>query len=189
MKRYGCVFTCLAIRAIHIEIDHKLSTDSFIQAVCRFVSRRGPPKELFSGNGTNFREAESEVKQMLQKWNQARILDRLRKQGIQWYFSLPSASHTGGAWERMIRTIRKNMRAVIGDRIVDDETLLTVMCEVEKMTNGRPLTRQCDDPRDLSPLTPNTLLLGYRNQSSSPACHLIVDLSSSREMERSTTVS
>ncbi|XP_046855977.1 uncharacterized protein LOC124449079 [Xenia sp. Carnegie-2017] len=78
-KRYGCVFTCLAIRAIHIEIAHDLSTDSFIQAVCRFVSRRGPPNELFSDNGTNFRGAESEVKQMLQNWNQARILDRLRE--------------------------------------------------------------------------------------------------------------
>jgi hypothetical protein len=53
VKRYGCVFTCLAIRAIHIEIAHDLSTDSFIQAVSSFVSRRGPPKELFSDNGTN----------------------------------------------------------------------------------------------------------------------------------------
>ena len=167
VKRYGCIFTCLAIRAVHIEIAHDLSTDSFIQAVCRFVSRRGPPKELFSDNGTNFRGAEVEVKQMLEKWNQAKILDRLREKGIQWHFSAPSASHTGGVWERMIRTIRKNMRALIGDRIVDDKTLLTVMCEVEKMINDRPLTRQCDDPRDLAALTPNTLLLSYRNESSS----------------------
>ena len=167
VKRYGCVFTCLAIRAVHIEIAHDLSTDSFIQAVCRFVSRRGAPNELFSDNGTNFRGAEVEVKQMLQNWNQAKILDRLREKGIQWHFSAPNASHTGGVWERMIRTIRKNMRALIGDRLVDDETLLTVMCEVEKMINDRPLTRQCEDPRDLSALTPNTLLLSHRNQSSS----------------------
>ncbi len=59
------------------------------------------------------------------------------------------------------------MRALIGDRLVDDETLLTVMCEVEKMINDRPLIRQCEDPRDLSALTPNTLLLSHRNQSSS----------------------
>ncbi len=167
VKRYGCVFTCLAMRAIHIEIAHDLSTDSFIQAVCRFVSRHGPPKELFSDNGTNFRGAEREVKEMLQSWNQTKILDCLREKGIQWRFSSPSASHTGGVWERMIRTIRKNIRALVGDRLIDDETLLTVMCEVEKIINDRPLTWQCDDPRDRSALTPSTLLLGYRNQSSS----------------------
>ena len=60
-KRYGCIFTCLAIRAIHIEISQDLSTDSFIQAVRRFVSRRGSPRELFSDNGTNFKGAKVEV--------------------------------------------------------------------------------------------------------------------------------
>ena len=45
-------------------------------------------------NGTNFRGAEAEVKPMLQNWNQAKILDRLRKKKIQWHFSAPSASHT-----------------------------------------------------------------------------------------------
>ena len=157
----------MTIRAIHIEIAHELTTDSFIQAVCRFVSRRGPPKVLYSDNGTNFRGAQSEVKQMLQNWNQVRILDRLREKGIQWHFSAPSASHTGGVWERMIRTVRKCMHALVGDRLVDDETLLTVMCEAEKMINDRPLLRQCDDPRDLSVLTPNALLLGFRNCSNS----------------------
>ncbi len=123
-------------------------------------NRRGPPKELFSDNGTNFRGAEREVKEMLQSWNQTKILDCLREKGIQWHFSPPSASHTGGVWERMIRTIRKNIRALVGDRLVDDvdEILLTVMCEVEKIINDRPLTQQCDDPRDLSALTPSTLL-------------------------------
>jgi hypothetical protein len=114
--RYGCVFTCLAIRAIHIEIAHDLSTDYFIQAISRFVSIRGPPKELFSDNGTNFHGAEAEVKQMLlQNWNQTKMLDRLGKQVIQWYFSAPYASHTGGVWEKIIRTVRKNMHALVCD--------------------------------------------------------------------------
>ena len=95
-KPYGCIFTCLAIRAIHIEISQDLSTDSFIQAVCRFVSGRGPPREPFSDNGTNFKGAEVELKQALEAWNEERIRDQMRAKGINWHFFPPSASHTGG---------------------------------------------------------------------------------------------
>ena len=131
--------------------------------MCRFLSRRGPPRELSSDNGTNFKGAEVEVKQALQAWNQERIRDQMRAKGIDWHFSPPSASHTGGVWERMIRSVRKHLNALIGNRLVEDETLLTVSCETEKIVNDRPLTRQCDDHRDPSALTPNTLLLCYRN--------------------------
>ena len=98
----------LAIRAIHIEISQDLSTDSLIQAVCQFVSRWGTPRELFSDNGTNFKGAKVKVKQALQAWNEERIRDQMRAKGINWHFSPPSASHTGGVWERMIRSVRKH---------------------------------------------------------------------------------
>jgi len=40
-KRWGALFTCLVTRAIHIEVAHTLSTDSFLNAYRRFVGRRG----------------------------------------------------------------------------------------------------------------------------------------------------
>ena len=41
MKRYGAMFTCLASRAVHIEVTHSLDTDSFIQALRRLIACRG----------------------------------------------------------------------------------------------------------------------------------------------------
>ena len=45
VKRYCCVFTCLTIRAIHIEVAHTLSTESFIEALRRLIARRGRPEQ------------------------------------------------------------------------------------------------------------------------------------------------
>ena len=168
VKRYGCLFTCLAVRAVHIEIAHDLTSDSFIQAFSRFVSRRGSPVEIFSDNGTNFRGAEVEIKTALEKWNIDRIDNCLRTRGVAWHFNPPSASHTGGVWERIIRSIRKILRSLLGDQLVDDETLLTFMSEVEKILNDRPLTPPSSDPQDLEPLTPSKLLLLRPNVCQSP---------------------
>ena len=48
VKRYGALFTCMASRAIHIEIAHSMETDSFIQALRRFICRRGTIREVAS---------------------------------------------------------------------------------------------------------------------------------------------
>ena len=61
VKRYGCIFTCLTIRAIHIEIAHSLDTDAFINAVRQFIARRGKPVLVSTDNGTNFFSGEKEV--------------------------------------------------------------------------------------------------------------------------------
>ena len=62
-KRYGCVFTCLVTRAVHLEVARSLETDSFINALRRFVGRRGLPSDIYSDNGTNFVGADREIKQ------------------------------------------------------------------------------------------------------------------------------
>ncbi|XP_048587461.1 uncharacterized protein LOC125570202 [Nematostella vectensis] len=103
----------------------------------------------------------------------------MRKLEVEWHFNPPKASHYGGVWERMIRSIRKILRVLLGNQVVDDETLLTVMTEVEKILNDRPLTRVSDDPNDLEPLTPNKLLPVYRN-----ACNAPVDPSFDRFTRR-----
>ena len=56
-KPYGCLFTCLVTRAVHLEMTKSLETDSFINTLRRFIARRRPPSDIYSDNGTNFVEA------------------------------------------------------------------------------------------------------------------------------------
>ena len=168
MKRYGCLFICFTVRAIHIEVIHSMDTSSFINALQRFVCRRGQPKEITSDNGTNFVGAEREIRQSMKDWNQTKIHDYLHQRGIQWKFNPPAASHMGGIWERSIRTVRKVLCFVMKEQTVDDEALSTLMCIVEAIVNGRPLSVVSDDPKDLEPLTPNHLLLQRQGPSLPP---------------------
>ena len=57
-KRYGCLFTCMTTRAIHLELSNDLTSSAFINALKRFLARRGPVKFIYSDNGTNFVGAE-----------------------------------------------------------------------------------------------------------------------------------
>jgi hypothetical protein len=61
-KNYICLFTCLHMRAVHLEVAHSLDTDSCIMALRRFQARRGVPVCIMSDNGTNFVGAERELR-------------------------------------------------------------------------------------------------------------------------------
>ena len=159
VKRYGVIFTCMALRAIHIEVAPSLDTDAFINALRRFIARRGQVRELRSDNGTNFRGAEHELKTSIEQWNQAQINDVLLQKGIKWTFNPPAGSHHGGSWERLIRSVRKVLNSTLNVQSLDEEGLHTVLCEVEAIINGRPITKASMDPHCLEALTPNHLLL------------------------------
>ena len=83
----------------------------------------------------------------------------LHPKGIQWIFNSPAASHQGGVWERQIRTVRRILNSLLKEQAENDDCLQTVLCEIEGIINGRPLTSISDDVNDLEPLTPNNLLL------------------------------
>ncbi len=108
VKRYGCLFTRMACRVIHIEVAHSLDTNAFINALQRFIARRGKPVSITSDNDTNFIGANRELREAITSWNQSNIDTFLNQREIQWHFNPPHASHMGGVWERLIRTIRKS---------------------------------------------------------------------------------
>ncbi len=168
VKRYGVLFTCLTMRAVHIEVAQTMETDSFINALRRFMARRGKPAEMRSDNGTNFKGGNRELSEAIKQWNHDKLNVFCLQEEIKWHFNPPHASHMGGAWERSIRTVRKVLSGLLKEQVLDDEGLRTLLCEVESIINGRPLTKVSDDPRDVAAITPNHLLLLKSNHCMPP---------------------
>lgn len=160
-KRYGALFTCLTTRAVHLELVHSLEADAMIMALRRMTARRGTPKVLYSDNATNFHGADKEMRVAIEevladeKWGEKLAGDR-----IEWRFIPPSSPHMGGAWERLVRSVKEALRATLGNQTLKPETLLTALAEAEHTVNSRPLTHISADPEEDEPLTPNHFLIG-----------------------------
>lgn len=54
-KAYIALFTCAVTRAVHLELVSSLSTESFLLAFKRFISRRGLCKIIYSDNAKTFK--------------------------------------------------------------------------------------------------------------------------------------
>ena len=99
LKSYGVLFTCMASRAIHLEIAHSLDTSSFLNAFRRFVGRRGPVRQLRSDRGTNFVSGENKLNIALGEMNKDKIKQELLKQNcdfLEFKMNVSHASYMGG---------------------------------------------------------------------------------------------
>ena len=104
---------------------------------------------------------------------------------IKWKLNQPGAPHFGGVWERMVRSCKKAMMAIVGNRTLTDDVLTTAICLVEQILNSRPLTSVSDDPENLEALTPNHFLLGR----ASPATPFLPDAQRYTDLRRVLRVS
>ncbi|XP_058828571.1 uncharacterized protein LOC131688382 [Topomyia yanbarensis] len=160
VKRWIALFTCLTIRAVHMEVVHSLSTESCIMAVRRFVARRGPPAEFHTDNATCFQGASRELQDEIASRNNALALTFTSAQ-TRWKFIPPATPHMGGAWERLVRSVKVAIGSILdAPRKPDDETLETIIYEAEAMVNCRPLTYIPLQSANQEALTPNHFILG-----------------------------
>ncbi|XP_045506279.1 uncharacterized protein LOC123702546 [Colias croceus] len=158
-KRWGALFTCLSTRAVHIELVGALTTDSAIMAMRRMAARRGWPRVMYSDNATNFRGADTELRRAIEVW-ESELKDYGLQQRMNWKYITPGAPHQGGAWERLIRSVKTSLLAVLFQKEPHEEILITLLAEVEHTINARPLTHVPVTPEDPEALTPNHFLLG-----------------------------
>ncbi|XP_073845830.1 uncharacterized protein isoform X1 [Musca autumnalis] len=162
-KRWVALFTCLTIRAIHLEIAHDLSTDSCIIAIRNFINRRGVPVRIRSDNGTNFIGANEESKRFDDVFEADRIQHELSEKGIEWLFNCPANPSEGGVWERLVQSVKRVLRQTMKDTSPKEHVLHSLIIEAENIINSRPLTHVPISPHEEEPLTPNHFLFGAAN--------------------------
>ena len=161
-KGYVAVFVCLATRAIHLEVVSNLSSQTFLLAFRRFISRRGLCKVIFSDNGTAFQGADAEIRSLFDAASDAakHIGSKLASEGIEWRFIPPRAPHFGGIWEAGVKAFKYHLRRVLGDNKLTFEEFCTLATQVEACLNSRPISQLSADPEDVSALTSGHFLTG-----------------------------
>ncbi|XP_062713285.1 uncharacterized protein LOC134290231 [Aedes albopictus] len=187
VKRWKCLFTCLTVRAVHLELAHSLSTKSCVMAFRRFVNRRGAPMEVFSDNGTNFVGASRQLTEEIQRIKAINedCAATFTNARTQWHFNVPAAPHMGGPWERMVKSVKVAMAAVSDSpHHPSDEVLETIMLEAEGIVNSRPLTYVPLEAADQEALTPNHFLLYSSSGIKQPTADHLVSLRDSWSVVR-----
>lgn len=153
----------MVTKAMHIELVSDMTTDAFLAAYRRMISRRGICRELWSDNGTTFVAAS---KELLEMWKQGaanipeELSSLLDKEGTRWKYIPPGSPNFGGLWEAGVRSIKYHLKRTIGDSTLTFEELSTLLTQIEACLNSRPLSPLSNDPRDLEPLTPAHFLVG-----------------------------
>lgn len=156
-KAYIVLFTCATTRALHLELSSDMSTERFLMAFRRFSGRRGLPHTMYSDNATTFQAANRELTELSQILTDPQTSRHFAHNGVRWKFIAPRAAWWGGWWERMVGTTKRCLRKVLGKSHVDEESLGTILVEIEAAINSRPILQDGPDT-----LTPSHFLNGER---------------------------
>lgn len=163
IKAYLCLFVCLVTKAVHLELASDLSTDAFLNALKRFISRRGPVAVLYSDNGTNFIGAKSYLDAMYQLLESEQFKDKFanvaRDNRIEIKFYPPLSPHFNGMSESNVKSVKNHLKKIVGNQLLTFEEMTTVLVQIEAILNSRPLSVLSSDPSEPLALTPSHFLV------------------------------
>ena len=138
-----------------------MSVQSFIRSFKRFAARRGTQKKLFSDNWKTFTAAAKAFKAISENETVSRLLLGFK---IEWQFNIKRAAWWGRLFERLICSVKRCLRKVVGKASLTYDQLNTAIIEVESVLNCRPISHFSTEDHD-EPLTPIHLITSPRLMS------------------------
>uniref|UniRef100_A0A7I4YA28 Integrase catalytic domain-containing protein n=2 Tax=Haemonchus contortus TaxID=6289 RepID=A0A7I4YA28_HAECO len=168
-KVWISLFTCMATRAIHLEIVMDNSTQEFLCALRRFIARRGVPTLILSDNATTFCAADNTLQELISNYSSSRH--------IQWKFTTPLSPWKGGFYERLVGLVKSSFRKSIGRSLLPLPQFQTIICEIEAIINSRPIASISDTTSSPTILRPIDFI--------SPQAHLQLELTDTTRYEQS----
>ena len=155
VKSYFALFTCCVTRTVHLDLVADLTVTTFLRCLRRFTARRGTLSLIISDNAMTFNESAKVIKQL---YDNEEVSAHLESNRIDWRFILERAPWWSGFYERMIGTVKRCLRKVLGNAKLNADELLTVLTELEATLNSHPLTYEYGAEM----LTPSHLIYGRR---------------------------
>jgi len=159
LKMYVAVFMCFSTKAVHLELLKDLASNSFILCLSRFVGRRGPLERLYCDNATNFvgssrllQEIASDIRSTLETYG-------VHHQ-VEFVFIPPRSPHFGGLWEAADKSAKHLFLRAVGNALLKEDEVQTILVEVEAVLNSRPLVADSSSPNDGEAITPANFLVG-----------------------------
>ena len=119
-ESFLCIFVCLGIRAVHLEMTSGQQAEHFLQAFDRFKARRGIPKNIYSDNGPCFVKAKKAVQ-------------------TDWEFGPPAGPHHQGLAEAAVKSCKRCLLKTTKNQVLTYEEYCTLFSRVEAVLNSRPI--------------------------------------------------
>lgn len=133
-----------------------MTTASFLNALKRMMAHRGRVANVYSDNGTNFVEANRQLKELhhLVSSENKPFHEFLGNEEINWHFISPGSPHFGGIWEAGVKSVKGHLKRITGNAIFTYEEMQTLLTQIEAVLNSRPILPISNGPTAPTYLTP-----------------------------------
>lgn len=156
-QAYIFLFVCMATKPLHLDLASDLSSETFLMAFCRFLSRRGPVGNMHSDCETNivgatklFQPVDAFV---ISEYYQEKFETYLSARNISWHFNPPSAPHFGELWEVGVKSMKTLLFRTLGPQRLTYEEFNTLLTHIKSNLNFQRSSALSSDPFDFEALT------------------------------------